>query len=66
MKFTGKTQAEIDSEAQAKAAETCRLNRLEAYQSESDPLYMKWQRGESTQQDWLDKIAEIKARYPKP
>lgn len=38
--------------------------RQAAYQKESDPLYFKWQRGEATQQQWLDKIAEIKARYP--
>lgn len=38
--------------------------RQDAYQKESDPIYFKWQRGEATQQQWLDKIAEIKARYP--
>jgi hypothetical protein len=38
--------------------------RLAAYTLESDPIYFKWQRGEATQQEWLDKIAEIKARYP--
>lgn len=38
--------------------------RREAYQVEADPLFFKWQRGESTEQDWLDKIAEIKAKYP--
>ncbi len=36
-----------------------------AYRAESDPIYFKSQRGEATKQDWLDKIAEIKARYPK-
>lgn len=38
--------------------------RKAAYQSEADPLYFKWQRGESTQQAWLDKIAEIRQRHP--
>lgn len=38
--------------------------RREAYVKESDPLYFKWQRGEATQQQWLDKIATIKSRYP--
>lgn len=66
MKFTGKTQAELDSAATAEALERCRKRRLEAYRDESDPLYMKWQRGEATQQEWLDKIEEIKARFPKP
>lgn len=34
-----------------------------AYQEESDPLFFKFQRGECTKQDWLDKIEEIKNRY---
>jgi hypothetical protein len=38
--------------------------RKAAYQAEADPLFFKWQRGESTEQAWLDKIAEIRARYP--
>jgi hypothetical protein len=40
--------------------------RQSAYQAESDPIFFKWQRSEATQQEWLDKIAEIKARYPDP
>ena len=39
--------------------------RQSAYQTESDPLFFKYQRGEATEQDWLDKVAEIKARFPK-
>jgi hypothetical protein len=39
--------------------------RAEAYRNESDPLFFKAQRGEIEQQVWLDKVAEIKARYPK-
>jgi len=38
--------------------------RKAAYQDEADPLFFKWQRGESTEAAWLAKIAEIKARYP--
>jgi hypothetical protein len=41
-------------------------NRKAAYLSEADPLFFKSQRGEVTEQVWLDKIEEIKARYPKP
>jgi hypothetical protein len=40
--------------------------RKAAYQDEADPLFFKWQRGESTEVSWLAKIAEIKARYPEP
>lgn len=39
-------------------------NRAAAYQAESDPLFFKWQRGEATEQEWLNKIEEIKSRYP--
>lgn len=48
------------AEAEAKA------KRQAAYQAEADPLYFGWQRGENTEQDWLDKVAEIRARYPYP
>jgi hypothetical protein len=37
--------------------------RLFAYQQEADPLFFKFQRGEATQQEWLNKIAEIKRRF---
>lgn len=36
-----------------------------AYSSEADPLYFKWKRGEATEQDWLNKISEIKQRFPR-
>ena len=52
-----KPQAEID-------AITVEL-RAEAYRNESDPLFFKAQRGEVTHEEWLDKVNEIKARYPK-
>lgn len=40
-----------------------KYQRAEAYRTESDPLFFKAQRGEATMQEWLDKVAEIKARY---
>lgn len=40
-------------------------NRAAAYREESDPLFFKYQRGEVSQQEWLDKVNEIKQRYPK-
>ena len=51
-------------EAQRKAEEA-QEQRKAAYQAEADPLFFKAQRGEATEQEWLDKIAEIKARFPK-
>jgi hypothetical protein len=53
--FAAQMQAEIDA-----ASEQSRAN---AYRAESDPLFFKWQRGEIDKQVWLDKVAEIKARY---
>ena len=38
--------------------------RAVAYREESDSIFFKWQRGEAIEQEWLDKVAEIKARYP--
>ena len=40
--------------------------RATAYRNEADPLFFKAQRGETTEQEWLDKIEEIRARYPYP
>ena len=36
-----------------------------AYVAESDPIFFKYQREEATKEEWLAKIEEIKARYPK-
>lgn len=60
-----KTAEELQAEADARAAQV-EAQRAEAYRNESDPLFFKSQRGEVTQQEWLDKVAEIKARYPNP
>ena len=38
--------------------------RAESYRLESDPIIFQWQRGEKTEQEWLDKIDEIKVRFP--
>ena len=37
-----------------------------AYKTEADPLFYQSQRGDVDKQQWLDKIAEIKQRYPYP
>ena len=38
--------------------------RQQAYEQEADPLFFKWQRGEVTEQEWLDKVQQIRERYP--
>ncbi|KJY85637.1 hypothetical protein CWB89_13980 [Pseudoalteromonas piscicida] len=42
--------------------------RMSAYRTESDPLYMEWQYDQTpeSKQIWMDKVVEIKARYPLP
>lgn len=42
------------------------LARSKAYTKETDPIFFKWQRGEVTEQEWLDKVEEVKVRYPYP
>lgn len=48
------------------ARKQAQQNRQADYITEADPLYFGWQRGENTEQAWLDKVAEIRARYPYP
>ena len=64
------TQAELDAawpqvqyQQQRAEVETQRKN---AYREEADPLFFSYQRGEVTEQEWLDKVAEIKLAYPYP
>jgi hypothetical protein len=54
-----------DSQHQIDTIQT-EARRKAAYIAEADPLFFKAQRGEATLQEWQDKVAEIKARYPKP
>jgi hypothetical protein len=41
------------------------LRRLE-YQKVSDPLFFAYQRGEATEQEWLDAVQAVKDKYPNP
>ncbi|NTU49369.1 MAG: hypothetical protein HGA87_00480 [Desulfobulbaceae bacterium] len=43
-----------------------KAQRLSAYTVEADPIAMKMLRGEATEAEWLEKITEIRARYPYP
>ena len=64
------TDAEIDAEvARLSALEPTLMvkdARAAAYRDESDPLFFKWQAGELTREEWEEKRAEIRARYPYP
>jgi hypothetical protein len=48
------------------ATEAIRNQRLAAYREESDPIFFDYQRGEATEDEWLDAIQDIKDRYPYP
>lgn len=54
----------VTNKPSAEVATLTEQLRHNAYTVESDPIFFKWQRGDATQQQWLDKVAEIKARYP--
>ena len=57
--------AEVERLQALEPARLAKINRHAAYIAEADPLFFKAQRGEATVQEWQDKVAEIKARYPK-
>ena len=69
--FTPEEEAEWDAMEAAHAAGAkdrhnaeMERNRAAAYAAEADPLFFKVQRGEATMQQWQDKVAEIKVRFP--
>lgn len=41
-----------------------RLRRRAAFRRETDSLYFKVARGEITEDEWLDKVQEIRDRFP--
>jgi hypothetical protein len=55
---------ETDADRIARLNGEAQTNRRGAFQAEADPIYFAWQRGEAPEQAWLDKCAEIRARYP--
>lgn len=64
------TQQELDSaypklrydNDYAKVQET----RRQAYQRDADPLFFGYQRGDNTEQEWLDAVQAVKDTYPYP
>lgn len=40
--------------------------RRQAYQREADPLYFGFQRGDNTEQEWLDAVQAVKDANPYP
>lgn len=64
------TKEEIEIEIQRllslEPLRVARESREKAYARESDTLFFKVQRGESQEQEWLDKVSEIRQRFPYP
>ena len=54
---------QVDYDNQVTAVENARRA---AYEAESDPLFFEWQRGDGTEQAWLDAVAAVKAANPYP
>jgi hypothetical protein len=40
--------------------------RLSAYEQTSDPIFFQYQRGDATEQDWLDAVQAVKDNHPYP
>jgi len=54
------------AERQEQQLEQAKAQRADAYRNEADPLFFKYQRGEGSEQEWLDKVQEIRDRFPYP
>lgn len=57
--------ARAEADYQAALIERDRSLR-EALAADADPLFFRWQRDESSREDWLAAVADVKARFPKP
>ena len=53
----------VDQEFLLRIAER---KRAEAYREESDPLFFKYQRGESSREEWETAVEDIRQRFPYP
>ena len=64
------TQAQLDAAwpavEYADAYAAVENARRAAYAADSDPLFFEWQRGDGTEQAWLDAVAAVKAAHPYP
>jgi hypothetical protein len=54
------------AEAPARERKAVEDQRRAAYQTESDPLFFGWQRGDNTEQEWLDAVEAVKQAHPYP
>lgn len=70
---TGETLAQILADRQAwedgaydRAYAEAEQARAVAYRETADPLFFQYQRGEVTEQEWLDAVEAVKVAHPYP
>lgn len=59
-------QAASVAGALARERKAVEAQRLAAYQTQADPLFFGYQRGDNTEQEWLDAVQAVKDQYPYP
>ena len=52
--------------AYGRELEQVQQSRRQAYIRDADPLFFGYQRGENTEQDWLDAVQAVKDAQPYP
>ena len=60
------TKQELVQREQENTNNRIESQRQAAYRDRSDPIFMKWQRGEATEQEWIDEVEAIRAEFPYP
>lgn len=55
-----------DAGAYQREYDAVTVARQQGYQSTSDPIFMQYQRGEATEQEWLDAVQAVKDANPYP
>lgn len=55
--------AQVEYEVEYDAVQA---RRQTAYQADSDPVFFDYQRGDATEQDWLDAVQAVKDAHPYP
>ena len=50
----------------ARARQAVENARAQAYRETADPLFFQYQRGEVTEQEWLDAVQAVKDAHPYP
>jgi hypothetical protein len=57
-------QAQVEALSGPVPFESVEALRLRAFRDLADPLFFQWQRGEGTEQEWLDAVAAVRAEFP--